>query len=63
MSTAESYRDLAARQRCLAANACLPQVRNQLLTAAERWEWLADEFEAMQTGLQAMFEPARRTAH
>lgn len=63
MTTAESYRNLAARQRSLAANACLPLVRTQLLTAAERLEWLADEFEAMQAGVQAMFETPRRATH
>jgi len=63
MTTAEAYRQIASQQRGLAATAGLPQVRNQLIAAAERWEWLASEFEAMQSGLQAMFETTRRPAH
>jgi phytoene/squalene synthetase len=63
MSTADAYRQIANQQRNLAAGHGLPQVRNQLIAAAERWEWLASEFEAMQTGLQAMFETTRSTTH
>lgn len=63
MTTADSYRQIASQQRSLAAAQGLPQVRDQLIAAAERWEWLAGEFEAMQSGLQAMFETTRRTAH
>jgi hypothetical protein len=63
MTTADSYRQIASQQRHLAAAHSLPQVRGQLIAAAERWEWLASECEAMHSGLQAMFETTRRTAH
>lgn len=63
MTTADAYRQIASQQRNLAAAHGLPQVRNQLIAAAERWEWLASESEAMQSGVQAMFETTRRTAH
>lgn len=63
MTTAESYRQNAIEQRRLADAQSLPRVREQLSAAAERWEWLAREFEASQAGLLAMFEGAQRTAH
>jgi hypothetical protein len=54
MSVAQSYRCFAETQRREAVAAMLPNVRNLHLSAAERWERLADEAD--------MFEPARRAA-
>jgi hypothetical protein len=63
MTTADAYRQIANQQRSLASNQKLPRVREQLSAAADRWEWLAEEFEATQSGLSAMFEGVRRAAH
>lgn len=62
MTTAEAYREIAAQQRTLAAGHDIPQVREQLIAAAVRWEWLADEIEATQAGVLALFESVRHPA-
>ncbi|MCB2087448.1 MAG: hypothetical protein KDD98_01310 [Sphingomonadaceae bacterium] len=57
MMLAEEYRLSAQAQRQMAIAASLPRLRDQHMRAADRWDFLADEAEALQAGVKAMFEP------
>lgn len=58
--TAETYREMADEQRSLAHAATLPLVRERHLRSAARWDFLAQEADALQTGLLALFAEGRR---
>jgi len=63
MSDAPEYRERAVEQR-KAAQACnLPMVREKLIRAAERWDFLAEEIERCERGLLNLTRAQRAAYH
>ena len=60
--TAETYRKMAQDQRAIASATALPMVRERHIRAAHRWDFLAQEADALQVGLLALFADSGRAA-